>query len=113
MCHLAGHLDARVENIMEVLARFVGEEIDALAHMARSRSHLPDIVRIVAEADRDRELRVALTMEGEVRRRGVFNAQGCPFAARGDRKMGPGFGAADPTGLRGRYAATVNRWGPL
>ena len=110
---MAGHLDARVENIMEVLARFVGEEMDALAHVARSRSRLPDIVRIVAEADRDRELRVALTMEGEVRCPGVFNAQGCPFAARGDREMGPGFGAADPTVLRGPNAATANRWEPL
>ena len=71
------------------------------------------MARILAEADRDRELRVALIMEGEVRHPGFFNAHGCPFAARGDRKMGPGFGAADPTVLRGPNAATANRWEPL
>ena len=113
MCHLVGHLDARFGNIRGELARLMGEEIDALAHMARSRADLADIVRIVAEADRYRELRIALAMEGEVRHPGFFNGQGCPFAARGDRKMGPGFGAADPTGLRGPNAATVNRWEPL
>ena len=93
--HLAGHPDACVECNMEFTAPLMGEKVNTLVRMARSRSNVPDTILLIAEPDRDRKLRVAdeqcRPYNGrELRLRSVFNAKKCPLEANGASKAGEG-----------------------